>query len=350
MKKIILTSFILILSTINFAQEIDSTKIYVNLGVKLHDKGKYAEALVAYEKAIHLDSTNIFAFAEKAYSLIALNKNNEAIEACHKAINIDSVSKQLRIVYVTYGNALDKLKKPNEAIEKYNIGLRLFPNFHLLHYNKAITLFNQKKYNEALLSFQNAVIYNPNHANSHAGIAQLMLMKKEKIPALLAITRLLVVEPQGERAKAFFLELQKIMSGNVSKTGDKNITINIDPGALTNNDAKTTDNFSTVDLILSMAAALDHDAENKDKSKVELFLRKFEIICGSLEETADKNTGFFWKYYAPYFMELNKKKHIETLANLVHVSTKDPNVLLWLDTNKDKINEFYKWSANYKWN
>ena len=347
MKKIILTSFILFVSNVILSQEIDSAKVYVRLGVKLHDQGKYNEALIAYEKAIHLDSTNIIAFAEKAYSLVAIKKYDAAIDACINAINIDPVSRQLKIVYATFGNALDKLNKPNEAIQKYNIGLRLFPNFYLLHYNKAITLYTQKKDDDALVSFQNAVIYNPNHASSHAGIATLMLVKKQKIPALLAINRLLILEPQSNRAKNYFLELQKIMSGNIDKTGDNSITINIDPDILKEDAAKKENNFNTAELILSMAAALDHDEKNKNKTKAELFSRKFKTICGSLEETANKNTGFFWKYYAPYFIELNQKGHIETLANIVHVTTKEEPVLSWLDTHKEKINTFYKWSNMY---
>ena len=115
-------------------------------------------------------------------------KNEESIKCCEKAIETHPEEEGLKMVYVTYGNALDGLNKTDRSIEVYDEGLKQFPDFYLLHFNKGITLWSVKKYNDALLCFQMSKL-NPKHASSHNAIARVSKINDTRIPALLAYCR-----------------------------------------------------------------------------------------------------------------------------------------------------------------
>jgi hypothetical protein len=111
----------------------------------------------------------------------------------------------------------------------------------------------------------------------------------------------------------------------------------------------TEDNFFNTELILAMSAALDYDKSNKKKSEVELFMSKFETVCASMSELKKDGKGYYWEYYAPYFIEMKEKNQLETFSYLVFASSDDKKVSKWLESNEKKITEFFEWSNQYKW-
>ncbi len=112
---------------------------------------------------------------------------------------------------------------------------------------------------------------------------------------------------------------------------------------------KEENNFGTTEFLLSMSSALDFDEKNKDKTKRELFVDKMETMCSSLSETKKDNSGFYWDYYVPYFVALKEKKHLEVLSYLVYAPSGEKEIMDWLKSNKEELEEFYKWSAEFEW-
>jgi hypothetical protein len=114
-------------------------------------------------------------------------------------------------------------------------------------------------------------------------------------------------------------------------------------------DTPQPNNFSMTDMILSLSAALDYDKKNKDKSSVENFMRKFEAICSSMSELRARSSGFYWEYYAPYFIEMKEKKFIEPFAYLVFATSDDKNVSRWLEAHETEVQSFREWSKSFAW-
>ena len=143
----------------------------------------------------------------------------------------------------------------------------------------------------------------------------------------------------------------KVYIANVEKTGKKSVRINLDPVMLSDieNKEKKENDFRITALILSMSAALDFDKKNKNKSEAELFAQKFATVCSSMAEVKEDNTGFYWEYYAPYFIKMKEADLITTFSYLVYATSEDKDVQQWLDKNEDKIESFYKWSSDYEW-
>jgi len=352
MKIIVLILIFPLLINIAFGQNREEAEKLVDQGIAYHDKGDFEGAITYYDKALELDKDNLFALAEKAISLVSLNKYEDVVVVCKKAIELHPNESNLKIVYVAYGNALDALKKTDKSIEVYDEGIKIFPEFHHLYFNKGITLSSVKRNEEALQCFQQSVTINPNHASSHNAIARILYMEGENIPSLLAFCRFLILEPQSSRSLGNLELLQKILKGGVEQKGENNITMNISSKLLESAaaDGKAKENsFGSVELILNMASALDYDKENSNKTDVENFIRKVEAVCTSVEEMRNDNFGFYWQYYVPYFIELNKKGLIEPLAYIAFASSEKDNVMEWLKSQQSVINEFYDWDGAYDW-
>ncbi|OAZ03913.1 tetratricopeptide repeat protein [Flavobacterium succinicans] len=350
MKKTSLLFLLLISNLSSFAQNKIEAEKLVAEGVPYHDKGDYSGAINKYNKALELDKDNLLALSEKAFSLISLEKYDDAIEICKLAIKAHP-GEDVKNVYVSYGNALDHLKKTDESLEVYSEGIKLFPNYYQLHFNKGITYSSIKKYDDAINCFKNSISINPKHAGSLNAIG-ILEMEQNRIPSILAFSRFFIIEPQTARSKKNFQYMRKLLMQGVTETTKQSVSINIDSNMLndsTDTGKKKENNFSMTDLILSMDASQDFDKKNNNKTDVEKFIRKFETICSSLEESKKDNFGFYWEFLAPYFIEMKNKKLIEPFAYIVFVDSSSEDVSKWYKKNQDELDRFYDWSKNYNW-
>ena len=337
------------------AQDKEGAEKLVSEGIKYHDRGKYEDALELYEKALKLDSHNLYALAEKSMTLLSIKEYKKSIEAGEKAIEKHPGNTELKYVYVTIGNAYYALKESQKSIDLYNQGIKLAPDFYQLHFNKGITLSGQKEHDDALKCFERSVTCNPKHPGSHNAIARTLEVQNKKIPALLAYVRFMIVEPTSGRAAQNFQRIRVLMEGGATKTDKNKINITINASSLgdTLPDGSNADNnFTTQELILALSGALsmsDGKKKKKPKSEVETFISNFGSLCSSLEESRTKNRGFYWEFYADYFIALHNKKLTETLGYIVYAKSGDEKVSDWIKKNEKKINDFFEWSAGYEW-
>jgi len=352
MKKILLLSLFLFSFGLLVAQKEDADRL-VTEGIKLHDKGDYNKALAEYDLALELDKDNLFALAEKALTLTAMSKYDDAIACCKTVIQKHPNDQNLNTVYVTYGNALDAQQKPQESLKIYDEGISKFPDFYQLYYNKGVTLIGLKEYNKAVTNLQKSVSLNPLHRGSENALARILLMQEKKIPSLLAFCTFLIIEPQGDRAKADLEYVNSLLKGNAEKTGKNSFTISIDPSILgdTTPDGKHKENsFANTEMILSFSATLDNNKKmKKNMSEIELFAFKFNALCNSLESEQSKSSGFYWDFYVPFFVAMKKKDMVETFAYLAHASSGDKKVDKWLTEHKKELNDFYDWTEAFEW-
>jgi tetratricopeptide (TPR) repeat protein len=347
----IITGLLLISILSNGQNKAEAEKL-VNEGVAEHDKRNYTLAIAKYDEALKVDANNLYAFTEKALTLSTIKRFDEAIAYCKEAIDKHPDAQGLRTIYVTYGNSLDALEQTKKALDIYNKGIAQFPDYYQLHFNKAITLVQEKKYEEAIPSLEESITLNPAHASSHHALGRLLDVGDKRIPCILALSRFLTLETNSSRASENLQLIWKIMGGAVEKTGNKSVTISISPSMLSTQKKKgkkSENDFSSVDLLVAMSAGLDYDDKYKDESDVQRFIRKFTSVCSILSEIKDDNSGFYWEYYAPYFIEMKEKNFIETFSNIAFASTKDELALEWLKNHSTDATQFESWSKTFSW-
>ena len=348
MKKSILLLIISFSGYLVSGQQKEAADRLVNKGVELQDQGAVDSAIALYQKALDFDKDNLTALAEMGYSLQSIGKNDEAIDYCKKALKKHNGDPELKSVYVTYGNAMDGLKKTEKSIEIYNEGIKQFHDYFKLYFNKGISLNELHKTDEAILCFQKSVMLNPNHASSHNALGYL-LFHNNKIPSLLAFCRFLALEPDSKRSILDLGNIKKIMTEKVTKTSENSITINLSPDLLDVKKKQQINDFSLSELVLAMSSALDNDSLYKNKPEVENFIRKLEDIFGSLKETKKGNYGFYWDYYVPYFIEMKDKDLVKTFGYLASSTSEDANVKEWFKSHQNEVDRFFKWSKAFSW-
>ena len=348
MKKIFLFLALIFINKTSFSQNKEAAEKIVEEGIPYHDRGNYDKAIRKYNAALEVDKDNLLALSEKAYTLLMSKNYDEAIYTCKKAIEKHPKDLGLKSVYITYGTAFDALRNTERSIKAYEEGIKAFPDFYQLYFNKGVVYSDVEKYDDALLSFQQSIAINPDHANSHNGIARIEKLKNRKIPAILAYCRFLIIEPQTDRALENLGSLKKLMSAETKQTG-KEITTQNPPS---NTDESNDNKFVIAELSLKKETLYDTDSKNKSKSEVENFIRKFDKICTSLEQTKQDNNGFYWDYYVRYFIDMKKNNNLEAFSYIIYASIEHENddVARLLKRNTKKIEKFYEWAKAYKWN
>jgi len=198
MKKLIILLLAFALVNPSFSQ--DDVNALIEEGIQLHDKGEYEAAIAKYNQVLKNNPSNTRALYEKSYTLMLMKKYEECEVICIQLLKTNDYRKE---VIVQYGSLLDMTNRQKESLEVYNKGIKEFPDFFLLYYNKGITLSGLSRDEEAMESFQHALKYKPLHASSHNAIGR-MIKKDNRMPAIMAFVTFLIVEPQTERAVIFF--------------------------------------------------------------------------------------------------------------------------------------------------
>jgi hypothetical protein len=163
----------------------------------------------------------------------------------------------------------------------------------------------------------------------------------------MALARFFTLEPQGARAEKNFLILKTIVDNWVVRKDDSTVvTININPQSL--GKKKKENDFSMLDLILPISIAAE-TMEKEYANDINQFAVRFSLMCSKIKSYQTDNKGFYWKYYAPYFAQMSEKEFSGIFARIAFISTGDDSVIEWLNSNKELLDDFFRWSQGFRW-
>ena len=314
-------------------------------GVRLHDQGDYAGAMLKYAQVLKENPHDVSALHELSYTYFARKEYRNALETATQGAQYDST--MLVHFYMTMGSTLDMMGKRGKSIQVYRAALKRIPKHHLLHYNLAITYISAKKPKKAKASLKNAARLYPRHPSSHIALGQLYLADGYRIPALLAYSRFLVLEPRSPRSAEALAAIGNIIGGNVRKDGEDQLTIlvNFDP------DSEEGD-FTGAELALSIGTAAGQLPEEQEKSKTEAVLTNFVLLFEALgnDDELKQSPGFAAAYYAPYFAAIHTEGYTQAMVYHILQATTLLGVGEWLEQNRPGVEEFLGWSREFHWN
>ncbi|MBK8611604.1 MAG: tetratricopeptide repeat protein [Chitinophagaceae bacterium] len=332
----IILIFSLLLSGV-YAQKAPLIDDFINQGIKLYDKGDYADAIFRYKKALLMDSRSSRANYEIASTYLAAKDYENAVK--HSDLVIEVNQEYTDQAYIVKGSAQDLMGKPLDAVKTYKKGIEKIKTNNLLFYNLALTHFKLKDYKETEEALQQALTIDPYHASSHFLLALNMLFANQRVKGILALYNYLLLEPKQARTASALQTLEEEMQKGVTKAEDKTTNITIP-------EKREKDEFSSAELLLDLLASSNSNETNKGKSAQELFIENSNSLFNMLGELKKDKKGFWWDFYVDYFYTLASNKHTEAFCYYITQSKGDAYDI-WLKDNMPKIEAFSTWYTGY---
>jgi len=160
-----------------------TAKSLTNDGIALFDKGDYNGAMEKYKQALKIDTGDLQADFELAYTLETTGKGLEGIPYLEKILRSNDSKYE---TYELLGTIYDDNGKPEKAVEAYLAGIKEKPDFSRLHLNLAITYTGLKKYAEAESEALQAIKLDPKHASNQRVYATATYLNQKRDLSLLA--------------------------------------------------------------------------------------------------------------------------------------------------------------------
>jgi antitoxin component YwqK of YwqJK toxin-antitoxin module len=313
------------------ANEFNSIKI-IEKGIELHDSKKYTEAALEYKKISRSDSNYVLAATELATTYIASGKDSLAVELCNDLLEIPSSF--IPKILTLKANALDNLKKVDEAIKVYEEGITKFPLYYSFTLELGILKLRQEKYKEAYDWFLKSVKVNPYHASTHYYLGYIAAKQGKQVPTMLAWLFYLTIDHSSDRSKQMVVALEKMAKNEY--TYDNIVKID---------ELEDQDDFSEIEALVKSKIALDK--KYKSETKLNFNITKQVQLMMEKMELAKNDKGFYMQFYAPFFLELYKKKMLEPFSYDILAGVENKEVDSWVKNNSVKINAFINWEVEY---
>ncbi len=136
----------------------------VDLATALRQTGELIEAMIAVDRALQLQPNFAEALEERAMTLLALKRYDDAIETCKKLL---LAKPNYAYAYNMMGFAQHSSGQFEKAVASYDRVLALAPDSAEILSDKGASLLGLKRFDEALACFDRAVALNAQIADIH---------------------------------------------------------------------------------------------------------------------------------------------------------------------------------------
>ena len=177
----------------------NSPKIYTDLGNLYGKKGKFAEAIICYRKAIKLNSQYAKAHLSLARALLRTGKESEFIQEMQLALTLQpKIGTAMDRFYLAQTLAEDG--RDRQAIGFYCKAIALNPQFVTSYHRLGTILSDLGKYDRAIEFLQQAIAQDPQNAESYYLLARQWEKLENWDNAVKTYGRVLQIEPQHSEA------------------------------------------------------------------------------------------------------------------------------------------------------
>lgn len=163
-----------------------------NMGLVLHELGRFDEALACYEKALALLPGYADALNNRGNSLKALGKLEEAINSYELAL---SANPQFAEAVNNLGNVFLDLSRAEEALACFERALTYRPHYVEAYNNRGNALLLLQRYQEALSNYENALTLNPSYERAINNIGNTLRELKRPTEAISFYDKALAFNP-----------------------------------------------------------------------------------------------------------------------------------------------------------
>ena len=321
----------------------------IEAGIKLHDAGKFDEAIAKYEEVLKMSPANMTALYELAFSFAANKEYEKSLAAATRGTEYQS--ELLAMFYDLVGGAYDSMGEPEKAIDAYKKGIQIVPDPAMLYYNMAVTyLESLKNADEARRALEKAVSADPEEPDFHVMLGQVFQSNGYATPALLAFSMYLIQQPTGPRALTAYGFWRQILRGGIEMGAAPSPDGQMRTPPSPARPAKTDEgDFRAFEA--AIAASQQTVIAEMDRGADELppFLAHVNRLIAELVDAPIDRSTFVGTYYLPFFAELKAKNFVEPFIYWSMQRAPVPGVRDWLNAHQTEVREFVTWSRTYGW-
>jgi len=160
--KAAVTEFTLLLKS-EPANSAEAQRLTILVGMAYYGLRDYAQAIPYLKQAAQRDTQNLPLRLALAHSCLWSKQYQCVLDTYREILTLDAESAEADILA---GEALDEMKNPTGAIEKFRAAVKANPKEPDAHYGLGYLLWEQKQYDEAASEFQAELANNPGHIES----------------------------------------------------------------------------------------------------------------------------------------------------------------------------------------
>jgi tetratricopeptide (TPR) repeat protein len=323
----------------------------IEAGIKLHDAGKFDDAIAKYEEVLRLSPANMTALYELAFSFAANKDYEKSLAAATRGTEYQS--DLLPLFYDLIGGAYDSLGEPQKAIEAYKKGIQVVPDAAALYYNMGVTyLESLKNPDEARRALEKAVALDPKQPEFHLILGQVFQSSGYPTPALLAFSTSLILDPTGPRALSAYGFWRAILRGGLEMGQSATPQTRTAPASPDARPAKIDEgDFREFEAAITRSQQTVIAEMDRGADEMPPFIAQVTSLMAMLaERPAERDrTAFASTYYVPFFSELKANKFVEPFIYWSMQRAPVPGVRDWINAHQDEVRAFVTWSRNYNW-
>jgi tetratricopeptide (TPR) repeat protein len=321
----------------------------IEAGIKLHDAGKFEEAIAKYEEVLKLSPANMTALYELSYSFAANKEYEKSLAAATRGTEYQS--ELLPMFYDLIGGAYDLMGETQKAIDAYKRGIQIVPDASMLYFNMGVTyLESLKNPVEARRAVEKAIALEADQPEFHLVLGQVFQTGGYPAPAFLAFSTYLILDPAGPRALAAYGFWRAILRGEfdmgqTASAGQPRPPAAAQPGA-----AKTDEgDFGDFESAIKRSQQTVIAEMDRGSDELPPFLAHVNRIVAMLADRPADRASFVGTYYLPFFAELKAKNFVEPFVYWSMQRAPVPGVREWITSHQSEVREFVTWSRNYHW-
>jgi len=175
-------------------------------GSELRQRGKIADAIACFERAIAADPKSSKAHLKLGNTLVEWGRRDDALESYRTALSLDP---EYAAAHNNLANLLQERGHLREAETHLRTALAQRPKSPEIHCNLGNLLLSRGKFDEAAAHYLRAVALRPNFADPHYGLANIYSRHGHLENAIAALRRALDLRPDFPEAFAQLVMLRK---------------------------------------------------------------------------------------------------------------------------------------------
>ncbi len=196
--------------------------VLINQGVRLHDAGKYNEAIACYDKVLKMNPHSARAMSEMAMSLLHLQRYEEALRYSTRVINMHNEALLLSASIVK-SSALSGLQRYDDAVRLLEDLLPKYGDDELLLYNLSVGYQQLEKWDKAIACIEKAIDANEYNSTYYQQYAELLEEEERYVEAYFSTMAALLYDATNDDAKQLCEALTELLRENISTSDNAGV-------------------------------------------------------------------------------------------------------------------------------